>query len=94
MAGSQIHECTVSLRFLGIILIVLRLEVSIYSVYITNLFQTTFARGEGGGEGEQNPLVEVTVNNKEENSYDFVLTTFKNSASVVSQKLQAVRCNT
>ncbi len=45
------------LRFLGIILGVLRLEVSVYNVYITYQFQTTFA-----------PLVEVTVNSKEENS--------------------------
>jgi hypothetical protein len=36
------------LRFLGITLRVLRLEVSVYNVYITNQFQTTFApRGEG-----------------------------------------------
>jgi hypothetical protein len=40
---------TISLRFLGIILRVLRLEVSVYNVYITNSFQTTFARGGGGG---------------------------------------------
>jgi hypothetical protein len=45
---------------------VLRLEVSVYNVYITNQFQSTFAQG-GGGE---NPLVEVTVNSKEENSLD------------------------
>ncbi len=30
---------------------VLRLEVSVYNVYITNQFQATFARGEGGGGG-------------------------------------------
>ncbi len=30
------HTCTISLRFLGIILRVLRLEVSVYIVYITN----------------------------------------------------------
>jgi hypothetical protein len=36
------------LRFLGIMLRVLRLEVSLYNVFITNQFQTTFAqRGEG-----------------------------------------------
>ncbi len=35
------------MRFLGIILRVLRLEVSVYNVYITNQFQTTFAQGEG-----------------------------------------------
>jgi hypothetical protein len=33
-----------SLKFLGIILRVLNLEVSIYNVYITNQFQTTFAQ--------------------------------------------------
>jgi hypothetical protein len=37
------------LRFLGRILRVLRLEVSVYNVYITNQFQTTFAQ-KGGGE--------------------------------------------
>ncbi len=56
-----------SLRFLAIILRGLRLEVSIYNVYTTNQFQTTFAQG---GRGE-NPSVEVTVNSKEENSWDF-----------------------
>jgi hypothetical protein len=40
-----------TLRFLGIILRVPRLEVSVYNVYITNQFQTTFAQG-GGGERE------------------------------------------
>jgi hypothetical protein len=45
---SRIHERTISLRFLGIFLRVLRLEVSIHNVYITNQFQTTFAqRGRG-----------------------------------------------
>jgi hypothetical protein len=44
--------------FLGIILRVLRLEVSAYNVYITNHFQTTSAGG-------------VTVNSMEENSSDF-----------------------
>jgi hypothetical protein len=34
---------------MGIILRVLRLEVSVYNVYITNQFQTTFAQGGGGG---------------------------------------------
>ncbi len=41
------------------------LEVSTYNVYITNQFQTTFARGGG----EQNLSVEVTVNSKEEHSF-------------------------
>jgi hypothetical protein len=45
---SRIHERTISARFLGIILRVLRLEVSVYKVYIANQFQTTFAQ-EGGG---------------------------------------------
>ncbi len=36
---SRTHERTVSLRFLGIILKVLRLEVSVYNVHITNQFQ-------------------------------------------------------
>ncbi len=39
------------LRFLGVILRVLRIEVSVYNVYITKQFQTTFARGWGGGVG-------------------------------------------
>jgi hypothetical protein len=47
---SRIHERTILLRFLGIILRVLRLEVSVYDVYVTNQFHTTFARG-GGGRG-------------------------------------------
>jgi hypothetical protein len=55
-------HCTISLR-----LRVLRLEVSVYNVYITNQFQTTFG---SGGRGEK-PLEEVTVNSKEENSEDF-----------------------
>ncbi len=74
---SRIHEHTISLRFLGIILRVLRLEVSVYNVYIANQFQTTFAQGEV----EKNPLVEVTVNSKEENK-TFVPITSKNLASV------------
>jgi hypothetical protein len=45
--GGRIHERTISLRFPGIILRVLRLEVSLYIVYITNQFQTTFAKGRG-----------------------------------------------
>ncbi len=53
--------------FLGIILKVLRLEVSVYNVYIPNQFQTTFTRGVGGMGRGVNLLVEVTVNSKEEN---------------------------
>ncbi len=37
---------TISLRFLG--MRVLRLEVSIYNVYITDQIQTTFAQVAGG----------------------------------------------
>ncbi len=66
---SRIHERTISLRFVGIILGVLRLEVSVYNVYITKQFQTTFAFFSGGG--GVNLLVKVTANSKEENSYDF-----------------------
>jgi hypothetical protein len=46
---SRIHEPIILLRFLGKILRVLRLEVTVYNVYATNQFQTTFARG---GRGE------------------------------------------
>ncbi len=63
--GSQIHERTISLRFLGIILRVLTLEVSVYNGYITNQFQTTFVGGGGGG---VESVVEVSINSKEENS--------------------------
>ncbi len=42
---SRIHEHTISLRFPGIILRVLRLEISVYNDYIENQLQTTFARG-------------------------------------------------
>jgi hypothetical protein len=45
----QINELTISLRFLGMILRVVRLEVSAYNVYITNLFEPTFAQRRGGG---------------------------------------------
>ncbi len=43
----------------------LRLEVSVCNAYIANQFQPTFPRGGGGG---GDPLVEVAVNSKEENS--------------------------
>ncbi len=62
LTTSRILESTIALRFLGIILRVLRLEVSVYNVYITHQFKTTSAQGGG------DPLVEVTVNGKEENS--------------------------
>jgi hypothetical protein len=32
---------------------VLRIEVSVYNVHITNQFQTTFAQGDGGGGGSK-----------------------------------------
>ncbi len=65
---------------MGIILRVLRLEVSIQNVDITNQFQTTFAPGGGGG---VKSLVQVTVNSKEEISFKiFIPITSKNSASV------------
>jgi hypothetical protein len=56
MLRSRIHECTISLRFLGIIL---TLQTSFKPLLL------------GGGGGGLNPLVEVTVNSKEENSEDF-----------------------
>jgi hypothetical protein len=46
--GSRFHERKSSLRLMGIILRVLRLEVSVNNVYISNQFQTTFAQGGGG----------------------------------------------
>ncbi len=65
---SRIHERTVTSKFLGIILRVLRLEVSAYRVYITNQFQSTFAQGE---EGSKFCYIEVTVSRKEKKSEDF-----------------------
>jgi hypothetical protein len=47
---SRIHERTISLRFQGIILRVLRPEVSGYNVYITNQFQNHFYSRRGGVE--------------------------------------------
>jgi hypothetical protein len=64
VSWSRIYERIISLRFLGIILRIIILEVSVNNVYIKNQFQTTYAGGGG------NPLVEVTVNSKEENSED------------------------
>jgi hypothetical protein len=60
---SRIHKRTISLRFLGIILRVFRVEVSVYNAYITNQFQTTFAQ-----EGGVKSVAEVTENSKEKNS--------------------------
>ncbi len=45
MDWSRIHERT---RLLGVILRVLRLEVSVYIDYIANQFQTLLLGGEGG----------------------------------------------
>jgi hypothetical protein len=63
--GSRIHERTTSLSFLGIILRVLGREDSLYNVYITDQFQTIFARRGGEVGVKLNPLVEVTVNSNE-----------------------------
>jgi hypothetical protein len=54
------------LKFLGFILGVLRLEVSVYNVHSTNQFKTTLIKG-GGGRGGKS-VEEVTVYRKEENS--------------------------
>ncbi len=64
------------MRFLGIILRDLRLEVFVYNIYITDpQFQTTFAQGEEGVKS----VVEVTVIAKRKTP--FVSITFKNSTS-------------
>ncbi len=56
---------TILLRFLGIILRVDRLEVSVYNVYITNQFQTTFLLK--GGEGVKSlSRGDYEMNSKEE----------------------------
>ncbi len=46
---------------MGIILGVLRLEASVYNVYITKQFQTTLLLGVNGG-GGGNPLVDFCPN--------------------------------
>jgi hypothetical protein len=43
LTGSRIYERTISSRFLGKILRVLRVKLSLYNVYIKNQFETTFA---------------------------------------------------
>jgi hypothetical protein len=43
---SRIHERTISMRFLGIILRVLRLDVSVDNVYIKNQFKSNFCSRE------------------------------------------------
>ncbi len=80
VSWSRIHEHIILLRFLGITLRVLRLEVSVYNVYLTNQFQTTFSQGGRGGR-EWNSLVEVIVNIKKKTLKTFNLSTSKNSAS-------------
>ncbi len=60
---SRIHERTISLRFLGIILRVLRLEVSVYNFLLHTSFKPLFG---GGGAGVKSAVAEVTVNSKEE----------------------------
>ncbi len=47
---SQIHELTISLRFLGIIFSVFRLEVSVYCTMFTlqTSFKPLFLKGVGG----------------------------------------------
>jgi hypothetical protein len=50
---SRIYEHTISLRFLSIILRVLKLEVSVNNVFITEQFQTPFAQRGGGGGGRK-----------------------------------------
>ncbi len=72
---NRIHERTISLRFLGIILKVLRLEVSLYNVYITKQFQSFFAQGVEGGKS----VGEVTARRKTLET--FVPISLKNSAS-------------
>jgi hypothetical protein len=46
---SRFYERTISLRFLGIILRVFRLEVPYTMFTLPNQFKSTFARGGGGG---------------------------------------------
>ncbi len=48
MSWSRIQERTIVLRFLGKILRVLRFEISVYNVYITNLLLKEGGGGEGG----------------------------------------------
>jgi hypothetical protein len=61
-AEAEFMNVQFPLRFLGIILRVLRLKFSVYNVYITNHFCS-------GGGGGYNLLVEVTENSKEKNFY-------------------------
>jgi hypothetical protein len=69
---SRIHERTISLRFLGIILRNLRHEVSIYFTMFTlqTSFKSLLLEGRGGW-GAVTVSRGLTVNSKEENSSDF-----------------------
>ncbi len=86
----RIHKRTISLGFFGIILKVW-LKVCVYNVYITNQFQTTFARGEGSG---------VNVNVRGDRGWiarrktykTFVPITSKNSASGLYSCSEIVTC--
>ncbi len=78
LTSSRIHERIITLRFLGIILIV------IHNVFITKQFITTFARMRGG------PLVEVTMNSKETKLLRyFVPITTKNADSVCAFRVNS-----
>ncbi len=63
---SRIHERTVSLRLLCLILRVLRLEVSVYNVWNSKPVSKHFCSR--GGVNPFVEVIEVTVNSKEENS--------------------------
>jgi hypothetical protein len=71
---SRIHERTISLSLLGIILRVLRLEVPPFSLQftVTNCRNCKKLR-EFEEEKSQGKAVEMTVNSKEENSQNFCL---------------------
>ncbi len=64
---SRIHERTISLRFLGIILRVHSFEVSVYNVYNTKRYNL---KGDGGG-GGRIPAIRGDCDCKEENPEDF-----------------------
>ncbi len=68
---SRIHGRTISLRFLGIVLRDFRLQVSLYNVYVKNQFQTSFARGWGGGGRGVKSVSRGDIEYQEENSQDF-----------------------
>ncbi len=76
---NRIHERTISLRLLDIILRVLRLEVFLYNVYIANQFKTTFAQG-GGIKIRLNRCLWIA---RRKTLKTFVPITSKNSVSVL-----------